>query len=72
VPLVSSDEDAQAVDLAAARAERKRKASWKKFPDVPLDIVLEQKVRRRERLEREPRKTASKERARRRGPPSDP
>ena len=66
VPLVIVDEEAQAVDLAAARAERKRKASWKKVPDVPLEIVLAQNVRRRERLQRHPRKRASVERARQR------
>ena len=66
VPLVTLDEEAQALDMAAARAERKRKTSWKKFPDVPLEIVLEQQVRRRERLRLAPRKAASIERARRR------
>lgn len=64
VPLVAVDEDALAVEAAAARAERKRKKSWKKSPDVALGAVLKSKVARRERLQRNPRKRASIERAR--------
>jgi len=66
VSLVTVDEDALAVDAAAARAERKRKTSWKKYPDKSLGTVLKQKVQRRERLQRSPRKPASIERARER------
>lgn len=63
MPLVTVDEDALAVDAAEARAERKRKSSWKKHPDVPLGAVLKRKTARRERLQRSPRKRASIERA---------
>jgi hypothetical protein len=66
VPLVAVDEEAVAVDLAAARAERKRKGSWKKSPDQPLGDVLERKSKRRQRLQVSPRKRASIERARQR------
>ncbi len=66
VPLVVVDEDPLAVDLAAARAERKRKNSWKKYPDQPLGDVLERKSKRRQRLQLSPRKRASIERARKR------
>jgi hypothetical protein len=56
VPLAAVDDDALAVDLAAARAERKRKASWKKVPDQALGEVLERKTTRRRRLQASPRK----------------
>jgi hypothetical protein len=29
-----------AVDLATANAERRRKKSWKKLPDTPLETVI--------------------------------
>ncbi len=71
VPLVKVDEDALAVDAAATRAEQKRKGSWKKAPDQPLGEVLERKTERRVRLQRNPRKPASRERARQRAAERD-
>lgn len=56
VPLAAVDQDALAVDLAAARAARKRKGGWKKFPDQALGDVLARKGARRERLQHSPRK----------------
>ncbi len=56
VPLAAVDEDALAVDLAAARAARKRRSSWGKTPDKPLGTVIARKQARRERLQVNPRK----------------
>src|SRR5262245_56233095 len=43
--------DESQVDLASAKAIRKRKKSWKKRPDSPLGIVVRQKLSRRERID---------------------
>lgn len=61
VPLTKVDDDALAVDLAAARAERKRKSGWKKDPDAPLGEVLERKAAGRRRFQASPRKRKSAE-----------
>src|SRR5512138_1822553 len=59
VPVAAVDDDALALEAAAIRAEKKRRTSWKKEPDDPLGDVIAQKLRRRDRLRRNPRKRAS-------------
>ena len=39
--------DESRIDLACAKAIRKRRKSWKKQPDTPLGIVVKRKLRRR-------------------------
>jgi hypothetical protein len=71
VPVTKLGDDAVAFDAAVARAVRKRRTSWKKYPDSSLGNVIERKTLRREHLMKSPRKKASIDRKRKREDRSD-
>lgn len=51
----STSADESCVDLAGAKAILKRKKSWKKKPDEPLGVVVQNKLRPRSADHRTPR-----------------
>lgn len=61
VSTAAVDGDGIAFDSAFAKAELKRKTSWKKSADTPLKKVIAKKIERRKKLLKNPRKKKTKE-----------